>query len=179
MEAGDASTRARFESVVELVDRMDGTVGTLLAMARGDTSRRSAGRAADVVDAVLTPRPGSRQLEWSIAVTPDLLIAAPADLAARALAPLADNAARHARSGVAVSAEARDRFVEIIVSDDGAGVGEGEVEGIFEAGTRHADSDGAGLGLALSRRVARTLGGDVTLKSASSPTTFALSLPRF
>ena len=179
MEAGDPATRARFESVVELVDRMDGTVGTLLAMARGDTSRRAAGRVADVIDAVLTPRPGSPQLEWSIDVTPDLVIAAPADLAARALAPLADNAARHARSGVAVSAEAHARLVEIIVSDDGAGVGEGEVEGIFEAGTRHTDSDGAGLGLALSRRVARTLGGDVALVSRTSPTSFTLSLPRF
>ena len=35
-------------------------------------------------------------------------------------------------------------------------------ESVFRSGARGSASDGAGLGLALSRRVARTLGGDVT-----------------
>jgi signal transduction histidine kinase len=179
MAAPDATTRGRFENVVQVVDRMNATVGTLLAVARGHTGRGPAGRVDDVVSSVLTHRPGPSELAWSVDAGVDLLVAAPTDLAARALAPLADNAARYARSSVTISAEAHDRVVEITVSDDGEGVGDGDVEGIFDAGRRHADSDGAGLGLALSRRVARTLGGDVTVTSVSAPTSFTLRLPRF
>ena len=177
MAADDVGARGRFESVVELVDRMNATIGTLLAVARGHTERGSAGRMGDVVASVLTHRPGPSSLSWSVGVGGDLIVAAPTDLAARALAPLVDNAARFAKSSVSISAEAHERVVEITVSDDGEGVG--DVEGIFDAGRRHADSDGAGLGLALSRRVARTLGGDVAVTSAASPTSFTLTLPRF
>lgn len=179
MTTRDAATRGRLESVVDLVDRMNSTVGTLLAVARGHTGRGAAGRVADVVAAVVAHRPGQGELEWTVDVDDELLVTAPIDLAARALSPLVDNAARFARSSVNIVAEARNRIVEITVSDDGEGVGERDVEGIFAAGNRREDSDGAGLGLALSRRVARTLGGDVMLTSAASPTSFTLTLPRF
>lgn len=51
-------------------------------------------------------------------------------------------------------------------------------ESLFEAGARAAESTGAGLGLALARRVARTLGGDVTVTSSREPTSLTLTLPR-
>ncbi len=179
LAASDPTILGRFENVVGLVDRMNATVGTLLAVARGHAARGSAGLVDDVVSSVLAHRPGPDQLAWTVNVGPNLLVAAPTDLAARALAPLVDNAARFARSSINISAGAHDRVVEITVSDDGEGVGAGDVESIFDAGRRHADSDGAGLGLALSRRVARTLGGDVAVRSIASPTSLTLTLPRF
>jgi signal transduction histidine kinase len=69
--------------------------------------------------------------------------------------------------------------VEISVSDDGAGLASADPDELFTAGVRDQASTGVGLGLALSRRVARTLGGDVLVTSPSSPTTFTLTMLRF
>ena len=178
MTTTDPETRQRLESVVDLVERMNAAMGTLLAVARGHTGRGAAGSVPDIVASVVDHR-GASELAWTIDVDDSLVVAAPIDLAARALSPLIDNAARFAASSVSIEAAAHDRVVEITVSDDGEGVGADDVEGIFAAGNRRSDSDGVGLGLALSRRVARTLGGDVTVTSVASPTSFTLTLPRF
>ncbi len=103
-------------------------------------------------------------------------VAATIEIAVRALAPLVDNAVGHARSAVTVGALVVGRTVEIIVCDDGAGV-TGDPEALFAPGNRSSTSSGAGLGLALARRAARTLGGEVRVSSASSPTSFTLTLP--
>jgi signal transduction histidine kinase len=51
-------------------------------------------------------------------------------------------------------------------------------EGIFDPGT--SNSGGTGLGLGISRRVARSLGGDVVLADDADETStaFVLRLPR-
>ncbi len=90
-----------------------------------------------------------------------------------------ENALQHAADQVTLSVNGSSRTVAITVSDDGPGLEEGtDPETLFEAGARAASSTGAGLGLALARRVARTLGGDVTVTSAREPTSFTLTLPR-
>jgi signal transduction histidine kinase len=56
--------------------------------------------------------------------------------------------------------------VEVTVADDGPGVPEAVGAAVFEPGRRAdpADGhDGAGLGLALARRLARAAGGDIEL----------------
>ena len=78
-----------------------------------------------------------------------------------------------------LSVNGSPRSVGITVSDDGPGLQDGkDPETFFAAGARSADSTGAGLGLALARRVARALGGDVTVTSERRPTSFTLTLPR-
>ena len=102
----------------------------------------------------------------------------PIELAVRALAPIVENAFTHARTSVGFSAAADERSVAITVSDDGDGIAAQDRESVFRSGERCVESDGAGLGLALSRRVARTLGGDVRVTSTGQPTSFTLTLPR-
>jgi signal transduction histidine kinase len=93
---------------------------------------------------------------------------------------LLENALRYARDQVTLSVLAGERTVDITVSDDGPGVdAEGcDRESLFAAGVKASASPGAGLGLALARRVAHTLGGDVSLTSPRDPTSFTLTLPR-
>jgi signal transduction histidine kinase len=92
---------------------------------------------------------------------------------------LVENAVQHAAAHVSVAVRGAARAVDITVSDDGPGLPKGQdPEHLFAAGARAATSNGAGLGLALARRVARTLGGDVKITSAREPTSFTLTLPR-
>jgi signal transduction histidine kinase len=55
------------------------------------------------------------------------------------------------------------RTVVISVLDDGPGVAPGDVDLVFEPG-HTTRGDGAGLGLALSRRMVRSVGGDVVAR---------------
>lgn len=106
------------------------------------------------------------------------------ELLERMLAPLLENACRYARSSVEVVVRREADRVVIRIRDDGPGLADDEVERIFEAGYRGAaaepagERDGAGLGLALGRRLARAAGGEVrALPSGPGGAAFELSLP--
>ncbi|MFE4947122.1 ATP-binding protein [Streptomyces sp. NPDC056641] len=102
------------------------------------------------------------------------------EVAERVLTPLLDNARRYARRTVTVSCTAGTGRITLYVADDGPGVPEEFRPSLFEPG-RRADPgdghDGAGLGLALARRLARAAGGDIALSGAAPGASFAVSLP--
>ena len=78
---------------------------------------------------------------------------------------LLGNAIRHTAEGstVRVRIAGRGAKIEYMVEDEGPGVPETELERIFDIYVTKAggDSRGAGLGLPLSRRLARLLGGEL------------------
>ncbi len=64
------------------------------------------------------------------------------------------------------------------IADQGKGIAEQDQERIFEKFERLGNGGGAGLGLAIARRLARSMGGDVTLTSAPGEgARFTLALP--
>jgi two-component system OmpR family sensor kinase len=86
----------------------------------------------------------------------------------RLLRNLLENAVRHSptRGRILVEAAAQGGVVEIAVADEGNGVPGPERPRLFEPFFRGADargSSGAGLGLAITREIARAHGGDVYL----------------
>jgi signal transduction histidine kinase len=87
------------------------------------------------------------------------------ELAERILQPIVENACRYGQQSVRLSFERRDGAVVFVVDDDGPGVAESEREQIFEPGARGqaaaGRNGGAGLGLSLARRLARSASGDV------------------
>jgi signal transduction histidine kinase len=85
------------------------------------------------------------------------------ELAERILQPLVENGCRHGHSSLRVSMTPTGRGVVYSIVDDGAGVSTDDLERIFEPGVRgqNAIGDGAGLGLALAQRLARSATGDV------------------
>lgn len=97
------------------------------------------------------------------------------------LVNLIGNAVRHSPEGstVAISFEVSGNQVQAHVSDNGPGIDPADHQRIFERFQRaKTTKDGSGLGLAIARRLARSMGGDITLDSAPGlGARFTLSLP--
>jgi signal transduction histidine kinase len=102
-------------------------------------------------------------------------------LVERILAPLVENACHYASERASVRIGRRGQWVEMVVEDDGPGVPKGDESAVFEPGFRgpaaRAGHDGAGLGLSLARRLARSAGGDVEADPGASGGRFVVRLP--
>lgn len=96
----------------------------------------------------------------------------------QALTPLIDNARRHALSTVTVELSTDSERAIVRVRDDGPGVDPGLGASVFLPGVRGAGQpdDGAGLGLPLALRLARSCGGELSLGDGPGGC-FVLSLP--
>jgi signal transduction histidine kinase/predicted ATPase len=96
---------------------------------------------------------------------------------------LAGNAIKFSQRGeVRLSVHADGRSFIFEVADQGAGISPQDLERIFlpfeQAGDARSRSRGAGLGLAISRKLALQMGGDISVESrASGGTRFTLTLP--
>lgn len=115
-----------------------------------------------------------------------LIVAGDANRLHQAVLNLGANACQHteAHVGVEVMVTGGPDAVEVAVSDQGAGVDPGLADELFRPFFRGDDSrsraahDGAGLGLAIVRRIAEEHGGTVELDDANgSGATFRLRLP--
>ena len=97
------------------------------------------------------------------------------------LVNLIGNAVRHSPEGstVAISFEVSGNQAQVHVSDNGPGIDPADHQRIFERFQRaRTTKEGSGLGLAIARRLARSMGGDITLDSAPGQgARFTLSLP--
>ena len=101
---------------------------------------------------------------------------------------LVDNACKYARAAsdrrIHLEAESDDRVVRLTVSDHGPGIEPKEARRLFRPFHKSArdaaqSAPGVGLGLALSRRLARALGGDLrVLRDRPDGAAFCLRLPR-
>ncbi|MFI5771319.1 ATP-binding protein [Streptomyces sp. NPDC051658] len=112
--------------------------------------------------------------------TQDVTIGVSEDVAERILTPLLDNARRYATRSVALTCAPGAGEITLYVSDDGPGIPPDFVASLFEPGRRaHPEDghDGAGLGLALARRLARAAGGDITLDATAPGARFVVTLP--
>ena len=94
---------------------------------------------------------------------------------------LITNADRYGGDNVTVSVFAEDAMAILAVRDDGPGIPPDKQDLIFAAfGKAHDNPDrteSVGLGLAVSRNLARMMGGDVVYKRSGEWTSFELQLP--
>lgn len=89
-------------------------------------------------------------------------ICASRDALADALANLLENATRHAATEVGVTITRTRSVVEVTVVDDGPGLPLGAEDRAFERFVSLDSAGGAGLGLAIARSVAESVGGTLT-----------------
>ena len=175
-----ADVRASLEQILRGTERMEAVIETLLAAARADArgapgSADAAAAARLAVDALAAV---AQSAGVEVAVTarePSPRVGADEDLVAQALHPLLDNAVRHARRAVTVAISREQAEVVFCVQDDGRGIEDASPESLFEPGASGAG--GAGLGLALARRLARSCGGEVSAMPSGDGGRFLLRLP--
>lgn len=100
---------------------------------------------------------------------------------------LIDNAAKYASTGqppvVVIRLVRGERRIGIEVEDHGPGIAPGECRRIFQAFHKSAheaaeSKPGVGLGLALSRRLARSLGGELICRASGTGACFVLTVPK-
>jgi signal transduction histidine kinase len=158
---GDGTALARAQAKADHLDRL---VGDLFAYSRAEYANGA--RAAEPLDLAEIARRAAETV-GSPAVTVEAGAASrcTGDPVAveRALTNVVENAVRHARTRV----EVRVDGAGVTVADDGPGFAPQDLPHVFEPlfrgdRARRANGAGAGLGLAIARRLARAQGGDVT-----------------
>jgi len=114
---------------------------------------------------------------------PGLAVNSDPDRLRQILANLVQNALLHTPHGgsVALTALRDSDFLEIAVTDSGDGIAARDLPHVFDRfyrGGEGARDAGLGLGLSISRELARALGGDITVESSPGEgSTFTLTLP--
>jgi signal transduction histidine kinase len=114
-----------------------------------------------ILETLMKAALAARGIELEVAAPAGVDVGVDAEFAERILTPLLHNAERHAVASVWLSAERAGTVVVIHLDDDGPGIPAELRDAVFEPGHSGTDGDGAGLGLALARRLARATGGDV------------------
>lgn len=175
--------RSALTAVQRSAGQMTRTVETLVAAARQEA--RLTRTTSDVRDALAAAVSNVRETAAGIDVRVTLpsepvRVAVDEELVERTIQPLLDNAVRYGREVVEVSLVRNGSLASIDIVDDGPGVAEHEQTLIFEPGMQGEASggraDGAGLGLSLARRLARSAGGEIVVIPGSRGM-FTLRLP--
>lgn len=140
------------------------------------------------LDALVEPQAAAKSLTLDyVPCGPHLAAAADHEKLRQILLNLVSNAIRYTPPGgrVTLSADALDESrVAIKVADTGVGIPEDSLEQIFEPFVQLDRSltrvrDGIGLGLSISRDLARGMGGDLTVESrVGEGSRFIITLPR-
>ncbi len=179
--------RAGYERVLTSAQQMARTLDTLMAATRVELGAPhgtgDALRAARAAARGCTALAQTRGITITVGEpTAPIRIGVDDEVAERVLAPLVENGCRYGSSTVRIEIGRRDGAVLFRVRDDGQGVPPADREKVFEPGWRGdaaaaTNAGGAGLGLALARRLARAAGGDVRVAGNGSGGEFAARLP--
>ncbi|MFI6466658.1 sensor histidine kinase [Streptomyces sp. NPDC050538] len=176
-----AQTRATHQVIGDAAESMRTICDTLLADAREHTPT-----APGIAEVVPTLRRLAELLDVPAHLTisvegPHLTTGIPPARLERIASPLLTNACRYARSTVTVTVHHTPEGVRLDVTDDGPGVPPEFAARLFEPGRRANPDDGhggAGLGLPLARRLARSAGGEVSYDAGHAPgARFVIDLP--
>jgi signal transduction histidine kinase len=195
MVAGAAAQRDYIKTLRAEADRLGHLVENVLAFARLERGRATDSREvvapAELLER-LVPRLvlRARQAGMELAVNaPDSQACVHVDLSVvdQILSNLVDNALKYAGKApgrsIRLDVAPAGRWLTLMVSDNGPGLSPRVIRRLFRPFSKSAhdaaqSAPGVGLGLALSRRLARALGGDLRLH-ANGPqgASFVLTLP--
>jgi len=187
-ERRSSAYKEALRTVLANAQAMARTIETLVSAQRQEMGlARGSADAGAVLDAVAAACSGiadERGIDVAVrAPKAAVAVGVESDVAQRILQPVVENACQCAAARVTLDVVRADNEVAFSIDDDGPGVRADERELIFEPGVRGSAGDsyrafeGAGLGLALSRRLARAASGDVTASADGPGGHFVVRLP--
>ena len=151
-----------------------------------DLERVSVADAIASCEALIAPQMNSKKLkfEWTVSEN-TLTVHADREKLQQILLNLLSNAIKFTDQGGSIGIESDETsgVIRIAVSDTGRGIADDQIASVFEPfvqvdSTFTRSQEGVGLGLAISRDLARGMGGDLTLASVLGVgSTFTLKLP--
>jgi signal transduction histidine kinase len=182
---------AEARDIIGETDRLSALVDALLAVARGQKHADSAmtdvdlGELIEKTAASFQPLAAEQGLELSAVAADDVVVKGDREQLQQVIVILLDNAVRYTASGGRVHVQARRDGSNAIVTvhDTGIGIGEQELERVFERfyradEARNRQSGGAGLGLAIARELVMRHGGKISVDSTKGAgSTFTIQLP--
>lgn len=137
---------------------------------QGSKDKAELGDLNTLVEEVLNVEtPANRQIIFTPQSCPDIPLRYVA--IKRALANLIQNALRYSQGKIEVMTGQENDYVYVIVSDEGEGIPEADIERLFQPftqGDKARGTEGSGLGLAIIKRIVDTHGGRVELSNKAS-----------
>jgi two-component system, OmpR family, sensor kinase len=182
---------AEARDIVSETDRLSALVESLLAVARGQRHTPDQletvdlGTLSGTVAAAFQPLAADRGIELSTVAADDVMVLGDREQLRQVIVILLDNALRYTGDGGRVHVQARREAGNGIVTvhDTGIGIGQEELERVFERfyradEARNRQSGGAGLGLAIARELVMRHGGRISVESTEGAgSTFTIQLP--
>ena len=134
------------------------------------------------VESVVAAVPAAEGEKFEIAIPPGLQVTLDPDTFDRIVASLVSNAVRYGEPPFRIATVPGEGETRVVFSDGGRGISPEFAPRLFDRFARseisRKQSEGAGLGLALSRLYARANGGDLVYEATSDPGAhFCLILP--
>jgi signal transduction histidine kinase len=178
-----------FDSLREEVDRLTRLAASLDLLASGDDERPmpedlDLGALVRSGVELAAPTFARRSIEVGISIASGILVHARADELAQVISNLLQNAIRYTPAGgeVKVSVERRDGDAVVRVANSGTDIPADDLPRVWERffrveRSRDRATGGAGVGLAIVKRLVEEAGGRVGASSESGTTTFWFSLP--
>jgi two-component system OmpR family sensor kinase len=168
-ERSESDYRESLQAVLSNAQQIERIVDTLVSAAQHDAQPQGVADAVEIAEAVVAAYSHdatSRGVDLQLVDSAETVrVGVDQDIAERILHPVVENALRYGRGEVRVRVARNGSAVLFAVDDDGPGVSADEHEAIFEPAVRgsagRSTQSGAGLGLALARRLARAVSGDV------------------
>ena len=173
--------RHLLELITELLDIARIEVGRL------DLSQQAVpvGAAIDEAVGLITPEAAVRGIVLdTLTVPPDWSVRADPQRLRQVLLNLLSNAVKfnRAQGRVEIRVQAHGDDIRILVTDQGPGLSEAQVQRLFtpfeRLGAERSAVEGTGLGLALSKRLTEAMGGTIGVHSAQGGACFWIGLPR-
>lgn len=174
--------------MMEAAQNLSAMLEDVLAVSRVEAGvelpHRQQLQAAELIESVLhlqQPAAAHKGLDVSCEVPPDLTVSADPKLLRRIISNLLSNAIKFTQKGfIKIKAWQEEQNIFISVQDSGIGLTPEQCQTVFDK-FRQADAraDGYGLGLFISKQLAKAHGGDITVTSvAGQGSTFTLCLPQ-
>jgi signal transduction histidine kinase len=165
--------------------RMERLVEDLLVLATAEEQRAAPRTDVDLDELVLRqlePLRATSRLRLDLTGLSAARVRGDRDQLERVVANLVENARRHAATTVTVELHAANGTAELVVADDGPGIPPEHRTRIFERfarvdGARDRESGGAGLGLAIARRIVEGHGGSIGVGESAVGTRMVVRLP--